>query len=235
MWAHAPLGNAAARALWANGGRPTQLHNNCSGKHAGMLATALHMGEPTENYVSADHPVQKRIHEVFCELTDLPLGDNVRGYDGCSVPNWAMPLSVLAKMFAGLAAGSHKSRVRHAAVERIFSACFANPELIAGPGRLDTLAMSHLPGQVFVKTGAEGVYCGTFPKLNLGFALKVDDGATRGSAGATMALIERLIPEAQGISKRKLIKTWRGVDVGEIRSAPDLRLALEKLRVPAVA
>ena len=232
---HPPLGTAAARSLWGSGGTPTQLHNNCSGKHAGMLATALHMKEPTQHYVQADHPVQLRVREVLCEMTELTLGEDVLGYDGCSVPNWAMPLSVLAKMFAKFVSGADQSSTRMKSVARILSSCYANPELIAGPGRLDTLVMSHLPGQVFIKTGAEGVYCGAFPKLSLGFALKIDDGATRGSAGATMALIEKFIPAAQGISKRKRIKTWRGADVGEIRTAPDLQKALDGLKVSKAA
>ncbi len=231
--AHPPLGAGAARDLWRSGGTPSQLHNNCSGKHAGMLATALHMGEPRENYVSAMHPVQRRIHDVLCDLSGLPLGEDVLGHDGCSVPNWAMPLTTLAHVFALLFTGDVQSSVRRGAIKRIMSACFRHPDLIAGPGRLDTLVMSGVPGQVFLKTGAEGVYCGAFPKLKLGFALKVDDGATRGSAGAAMALIERLVPDAYGLSKRKLIKTWRGADVGEIRTAPDLQQALDGLHVPA--
>jgi L-asparaginase II len=90
--------------------------------------------------------------------------------------------------------------------------------------------MRALPGQVFMKTGAEGVYCGAFPALGLGFALKIDDGGKRASAGAAMALVERLYPAARGLMPYGEIKTWWGVEVGAIRSAAAFEGALEKLK-----
>jgi len=100
--AHAPLGISAANALIAAGETPTQLHNNCSGKHAGMLATAVHRREPTLGYWDESHPVQQRVHRALADISGLPLGAEVRSIDGCSVPNWAMPLSAMARMFAKL-------------------------------------------------------------------------------------------------------------------------------------
>lgn len=229
--AHPPLGASAAKALWLSGRDATQLHNNCSGKHAGMLATAVHLGEPTEGYFEPDHPVQRRVLETLSQLCDCRLGPEVMGRDGCSVPNWAMPLSTMATLFARLVTGEGLPPARRAAIERILAACWAEPDLVAGPGRADTVVMRNLPGEVFMKTGAEGVYCGGFPELGIGFALKVDDGATRASAGAVVALIERLFPEVHGLVKRQVLKSWRGIEVGTIRTAPELRRALEALGV----
>ncbi len=227
--AHMPLGSSAMKALIRSGREPSQLHNNCSGKHAGMIATALHLGEPIEGYFDARHPVQRRVHEVLSGLSGLPLGDDVMGLDGCSVPNWAMPLATLARLFARLVTGAGLPPERQRAVQRILKACWAEPELVAGPGRADTVVMRKLPGRIYMKTGAEGVYAGGFPEHGLGFALKIDDGTTRASAGAVMALVERIVPEARGLMARKVLKSWRGIEVGEIRTAPALERALERL------
>ena len=229
--AHAPMSASAARHLVELKSRPSQLHNNCSGKHVGMLATALHLGEPTIDYWEPEHPVQQRVLAVLRDLTDLSLGPDTRGTDGCSVPTWAMPLASMAQTFARLVTGDGMTAERRAAVERILSACWAEPELVAGPGRADTTVMTKLPGRIFMKTGAEGVYCGGFPELGLGFALKIDDGATRASAGATVALVERLLPDARGLVDRSIIKSWRGAEVGAIRTSDILERALDGLRV----
>jgi len=228
--AHMPLGSSAQKALIRSGHEPSQLHNNCSGKHAGMLATARHLGEPIEGYWKPDHPVQRRVHAILCELTGLPLNHDVMGFDGCSLPNWAMPLGTMARLFARFVTKTGMAPDRRRAVDRILNACWAEPELVAGPGRADTVVMRRLPGRIFMKTGAEGVYAGGFPELGLGFALKIDDGTTRASAGAVIALIERVIPEAQGLMARRTIKTWRGMEAGEIRAAAPLERALKDLQ-----
>lgn len=229
--AHSPLGSSAAKALWRSGHEPSQLHNNCSGKHAGMLATARHLDEPITGYFQPDHPVQRRVHDIMAGLTGLPLGRDVMGIDGCSVPTWAMPLRTMAEMFARLVTGDGLPAHRAAAFSRIMSACWAEPELVAGVGRADSVVMKRLPGRVFMKTGAEGVYCGGFPELGVGFALKIDDGTTRASAGAVMALIERIIPDCPDLMHRNVLKSWRGAEVGTIRTAPALDRAFEQLKI----
>ncbi|MFA5898401.1 MAG: asparaginase [Hyphomicrobium sp.] len=231
--AHMPLGSSAANALIAAGKSPTQLHNNCSGKHAGMLATAVHLGEPTAGYWDAKHPVQQRVHEALCDITGLPLGADVQGIDGCSVPNWAMPLSVMARAFAKLVTGDGMTPERRAAVKQILDACWEYPDMVAGKSRADTVVMRALPRQVFMKTGAEGVYCGAFPELGLGFALKIDDGTKRAAAGAAMALVEQLYPAARGLMPVGAIKTWHGQVVGGVRSSPLFEDALAGLKVTA--
>lgn len=229
--AHTPLGSSAAKALWRSGREPSQLHNNCSGKHAGMLATAKHLGEPIAGYWDREHPVQQRVHDIMADLSCLALGRDVMGIDGCSVPTWAVPLSTMAGMFARLVTGVGLPANRAAAFSKIMSACWAEPELVAGPGRADSVVMNELPGRVFMKTGAEGVYCGGFPELGLGFALKIDDGTTRASAGAVMALVERIIPDCPDLMHRNVLRSWRGVEVGTIRTAPALERAFGQLKI----
>ncbi len=229
--AHAPLGSAAAAALIAKGAAPTQLHNNCSGKHAGMLATAKHLGEPTAGYWEVAHPVQERVRCAMSEISGVALGPEVQGIDGCSVPNWAMPLSAMARTFARLATGEGLAPERRQALDRILSACWEHPDLVAGRGRADTVVMRALPRKVFMKTGAEGVYCGAFRELGLGFAVKIDDGTKRAAAGTAMALVERLYPEARGLMPYGGVKTWWGVEVGSVRSSETLLDALASLKV----
>jgi len=229
--AHTPLGAKAAKELWHSGGEPTQLHNNCSGKHAGMLATSRHLGIPVEGYWHADHPMQQRVLAILNEVSGLSLGPDVMGFDGCSLPNWAMPLETMAAVFAKLVSGNGIGKAHAAAFQRLMRACWAEPEMVAGPGRADSVVMANLPGRVFMKTGAEGVYCGGFPELGVGFALKIDDGATRASAGTAMTLIEHVFPEAKGLMRRNILKSWRGLEVGKIRTAPALQDALAGLKL----
>jgi len=102
--------------------------------------------------------------------------------------------------------------------------------MVAGPGRADSVLMQRLAGRVFLKTGAEGVYCGGFPELGLGFALKIDDGTKRASAGAAMALVERFLPEARGLVDKRIMRNWRGDVIGTNRSSAAFELALDGLK-----
>ena len=142
-----------------------------------------------------------------------------------------MPLQDLARTFAQIMTGKGLSADRKAAFHTIFNACWSEPTLIAGPGRTDTMVMSDHPGDVFIKTGAEGVYCGGFPKLGLGFAIKIDDGTTRASAGTATALIEHLLPQDSIVphAPRKILKSWNGKNIGEVHSSPQLREALNRI------
>src|SRR5262249_50292011 len=159
--------------------------------------TAVHEGEPIDGYWQPDHPVQVRIARVLEDLSGCRLGPEVRGIDGCSVPNWAMPLRELAQAYARFAMRGGMPKARSRACQRIAEACWAHPDLVAGPGRLDTRIMARLQGKVLMKSGAEGVYCGALPELGLGFALKIDDGAKRAAEAAVMRVIGTFYPEAQ--------------------------------------
>ncbi len=228
--AHTPVHAATAHALRVAGEKPCDLHNNCSGKHAGMLATAVHLGEPVDGYWRPDHPVQKRVREAIEALAGVTLGDDVAGIDGCSVPNWAMPLRAMAGAFARFCGGETLPGPYAAAAARLMRACWNEPVMVGGEGRLDTRVMQALPGWVFLKTGAEGVYCAGMPGLGLGVAVKVDDGASRASEAVVMAVIARLVPEAARLEARSELRNWRGLETGRLDLAPELASALERLR-----
>lgn len=229
--AHEPIGDGALRAFIREHETATALHNNCSGKHSGMVCTACHLGEPVAGYLATSHPVQQRIVRTLEEFTGCSIGPETTGIDGCSAPNFALPLAALAKAFACLVTGEGAAASRRAACERITRSCWAAPDMVAGPGRLDTVVMSKLPGRVFIKTGAEGFYCGALPELGLGIALKIDDGAKRASEATLLTVLDRLVPgvsAAAGATGK--IKNWVGTEVGAIRPAADLLRATEQLK-----
>ena len=227
---HEPMDAAAAREMVRSGASPTPLHHNCSGKHAAMLGTATHLAEPTDGYWRPDHPVQQRIRRALEDMTGCALGADAMGIDGCSVPNWAMPLAGLARAFARLATGEGLSPARAEACRRIREACWAHPELVAGKGQLVTEILQHLAGRVLVKSGAEGVYCGAFAEQGLGFALKIDDGAKRAAEAVVVQVIASLHPAARQLGPDPAIANWRGLQVGEVRAADGLEAMLTQLR-----
>jgi L-asparaginase II len=228
--AHEPILESAARALAASGAKPTALHNNCSGKHAGMCACAVHQKEDPAGYWLPDHPVQRRIVKVLREYTGEELRTDVRGIDGCSAPNWAVPVATLARAFACFITAQGPGKPHRAASERIAKAVWAAPDMVAGPGRLDTVVMSKVPGRVFMKTGAEGVYCGAFPHLGLGFAVKIDDGAKRASEAVILALLNRVLPETKDLGDGGgVIRNWAGTEVGTMRVSAEVERVLEKV------
>jgi L-asparaginase II len=226
---HDPLDPAAARELVRAGSPPTALNHNCSGKHAAMLATAVHKGEPADGYWRPDHPVQQRIARTLEDLAGCRLDPDVCGIDGCSVPNWAMPLSGLARAFARLATGACLYGARALACRRITDACTAHPDLIAGPGRLDTSLMSRLPGKLLIKGGAEGVCCGALPDHGLGFAIKIDDGAKRAVDAVAVALVAQFHGEVADLGPPAALVNWRGLEVGQVRAASPLQDLLHGL------
>jgi len=228
--AHEPMDAATVRQMIRSRTSPSPLHHNCSGKHAAMLATAVHLAEPTEGYWRPEHSVQLRIRQALEDMTGCALGPGALGIDGCSVPNWAMPLAGLARAFARLATGEGLAPERADACRRVREACWAHPDLVAGRGHLVTLIMQRLPRQVLLKSGAEGVYGGAFADRGLGFALKIDDGAKRASEAAVVHLISRLHPAAQHLVPDRRLANWRGLQVGEMRAGDALAAMLQRLR-----
>ncbi len=184
-----PMSEQAAARLFAMKQRPTPLHNNCSGKHTGFLATARHLGEQTRGYIRAEHPVQQRVAATLAELSEYDLLRAPCGVDGCGIPVRAMPLAALARAMAFLARPDRASPTRVAACERVYAAMVAEPWLVAGSGRFDTLAMQAGEGAFVVKMGAEGVHVAAIRGRNLGIALKIDDGNRRAADVAMAALL----------------------------------------------
>ena len=217
---HEDTGRAMAKA----GETPTALHNNCSGKHAGFLSTAVHLAEPTQGYVRFDHPVQQRILGTLEAMCGLGLGNAPRGIDGCAIPTIAIPLENLAYGMARFGAPDDLPPARAAACRRIAEAVAAQPFMVAGTGRYCTEVMRVTGRAALVKTGAEGVFCAALPDYGLGVALKCDDGAGR-AAEVMMSAVLRHVGvltaemEAQLADRITVPVTNRnGVRVGEIRA-----------------
>jgi L-asparaginase II len=206
-----------AQRLIRQGLGPTANRHNCSGKHSGMLALARHHDWPLAGYVRPEHPAQQLILRTFAELCGLAPGEVVVGVDGCSAPNFAIPLVCAATAYARLAdpaslaprkggAGGPAARAagerphrRANALRTLFFAMTAHPEMISGPGQFDTELMRRRPGQVVAKGGAEGYYgLGLAPGAlqpdspALGLALKVADGNGRAVPVAVLEVLRRL-------------------------------------------
>ena len=181
--AHEPYGAEAALELRSRGEQPNALHNNCSGKHAGMLAVAIHLGAPSENYDSPENPVQKLIVETVAKFSDIEVIDIAVGVDGCGAPIFGITVKAMALAYARLVSPpANFDKPTRDACERIVRVMSAYPELIGGTSqRLDTELMRAAPGRLISKVGAEGVYtagirpCEEWPK-GLGLAIKIEDG-----------------------------------------------------------
>jgi len=178
---HLPFSEAESHLMIAAGEKPTQLHNNCSGKHAAMLALAKHIGADTESYLSPDNRIQKRILKCIADFTEMPEEEIAIGVDGCAAPNFALPVSAMAKSFINLISPKRFPDATQSTCHRIVDAMIAYPELIGGSTRLDTMLMNAAPARIISKVGADGVWlCGVLPCENwpkgLGIALKVADG-----------------------------------------------------------
>jgi L-asparaginase II len=183
---HEPYSVEAAQQLRELGEAPTALHNNCSGKHAGMLALAVHWNAPTETYNKAEHPVQIAIGKTIAQFSGVPVEDLAVGIDGCAVPVFGLSVRAMALAYARLVAppASFDEATRNACA-RIVRVMSAYPELIGGTSdRLDTEIMRAAPGALVSKVGVEGVYtAGVLPNdewpRGLGLALKIEDGDDR--------------------------------------------------------
>lgn len=240
---HWPLHQASARALARAGASASALHNNCSGKHAGFLCAACAMGSNLGadlgagpgDYIAPEHPVQRAIKAVLEDLGGAAIPDERRATDGCSIPTWAMPLDHLARAFARFSTGHGLGPARADAARRLRAACADNPWFVAGTGRFCSEIMARFGARVFVKTGAEGVYCGALPELGFGIAVKCDDGGTRAAEVVIAALIARFLPMSDADRAflepfvRPALKNWRGIGVGGLRPTEVL---VADVRVP---
>ncbi|MEM7208075.1 MAG: asparaginase [Pseudomonadota bacterium] len=190
--AHEPLNQASAKRLIEDAITPTRVHNNCSGKHAGMLTCARFHGQATQGYIERDHPSQQAWFDVLDALADIESRNLPWNYDGCGIPVVAMPLRAVATAFARFAAPDDLSAARADASARIADAVAAQPFMVAGNGRLCTELMKITGRRVAVKTGAQGVFTASIPDMSLGVALKIDDGSTVASEVALIATLQHV-------------------------------------------
>ena len=218
---HVPYDEAARDALYRHHAKPCQLHNNCSGKHAGFLTLGRHLAAGAE-YVELDHPVQRAVLAATEEVS----GETSAGYgiDGCSAPNFAMSLAGLGRAMGFFAAARDQGGVRERAAHRLVQAMKTFPEMVAGEGRACTNLMRAMGGHVAVKTGAEAVFVAILPEKRLGIALKIIDGGTRASEAAITALLMRcgVLDAGHPVVERYLtqpLKNCRGLATGELRLA----------------
>jgi len=188
--AHPPACTRASVDLARSGGKPSVLHNNCSGKHTGMLLTALHLGAPLEGYLAPDHPVQAANLRNFALFAGVAPEEVVIGVDGCSAPNFAVPLAAQARAFALLAEpGSAVPPAPAAAARRIAAAMSRHPRMVAWRDEGDAALMGAVPGRLVSKLGAEGVQGVGVLGRGLGVVLKVEDGSARPRLPVTVALL----------------------------------------------
>ena len=225
---HWPTNQDAMIALARSGGAPTALHNNCSGKHSGFLCTCTHQGIGHTGYVGFDHAYQSLLRDVMENVTQAGHRRDNSGTDGCSIPTYAVPLRNLATGFARMASGTGLGAHRAAAARRLMAACMAEPFYVAGTARACTRLMAAAPGRIFVKTGAEGVFCGAVPELGVGIALKCDDGTGRAAEVAIAAVLAALLGRdgqlVAALDKmvRPELTNWNGLPVGSLRPADAL-------------
>jgi L-asparaginase II len=235
---HEPFSPQVARELRERKEEPNVLQNNCSGKHAGMLAVAVHLGAPIENYDEPENPVQLAIGNTVSQFSGIAIEDIAVGIDGCGVPVFGITVKAMALMYARLVTPPEKFDDRtRAACRRIVSAMMNHPELIGGTSdRLDTEMMRATKGTLISKVGAEGVYtagilpCKRWPR-GLGLALKIEDGDDhRARPTVVIESLDQLgvLDDAalEAVSRYAFfpIRNRRGEVVGEVRASFKLNL-----------
>jgi L-asparaginase II len=189
---HPPSYEPAAAALASRGERPSQLHNNCSGKHTGILALAKLLGAPFEGYLERSHPAQQLILALCERVSDDVFDGDKLAVDGCGIPVYATTLHKAAVSFARFATLRGLDDADAAALAQVASAMASEPWFVAGTGRFDTDLMRASGGRIVAKAGAEGVHCDALLDAGLGLALKVVDGTRRAAPPATLAVLGAL-------------------------------------------
>jgi L-asparaginase II len=223
-----PIHEPSAHAMIRAGQTPTRAHNNCSGKHSGMLTTAVHLGEPTKGYIREEHPVQRRLRATMEEMSGCDLAGVPTGYDGCGIPVYGVPLRGMATAMAQFADPSHLAPTRAEAARRIVAACARHPLLIGGTGRFNSALLAETGETCLLKSGAEGVFAGAAPGRGVGICLKADDGNGRAASAAMGAILRHLGVIDDAMAARlsdtlvPSVRNWEGRLVGQIRPAPDL-------------
>ena len=217
---HDPLSSRGLKLLRESGARLTRLHNNCSGKHAAMLARAQTAGWPTYGYERKDHPVQRCCLQSVAAWSGISECEVGQAVDGCGVVAFALPLESMARAWSRLA---RAAAAREEPATRIVNAMTTRPFLIGGTDRFDSVLIEETDGRVVAKIGAEGVHSVAIPELGLGFAVKVEDGAQRAQFPAVIRLLQifdtlpAALPQRLEEYLRRPVRNTRGETVGEIR------------------
>ena len=244
---HMPGDAAAYKMLIARGERPTPNRNNCSGKHSGMLAHARMRGLPLDNYLDIQHPIQQDILSTFAEMCEYPREKVEIGTDGCSAPNFAVPLYNAALGYARLCDPHDMGQAWADACRAITSAMTTAPEMISGNNEFDCRLMQVGKSRIVCKRGAEGFQAiGVMPGVlgagspGVGIAFKVSDGdltfrtvnvepMNRVRPAVTLGILQQIgalnagqMQELAGFGPRLPVKNHRGIVTGESRPVFEL-------------
>ncbi|WP_019121578.1 asparaginase [Brevibacillus massiliensis] len=233
---HVPRDEESYKQLIRDGKELTPIFSNCSGKHAGMVATAVHMGEDPTDYNLPEHPVQQRILDAVADIVCYPKEKIHMGIDGCGVPVHRLPLANYAWGYARLARPETiTSPIRQAAVRRITDAMTAHPEMVGGKERYCTDLMSAFAGRVIGKAGAEAVYCLGDRERGLGIAVKIEDGGARAVYAVVNEVLRQLgigtdgpLDKLQAYTNPE-VKNMSGIVVGRIETDFTLQAVNSKL------
>jgi L-asparaginase II len=224
---HVPMVYSVTDKLPPAGETYNQLHNNCSGKHAGFLAYCVQHGHALDSYLDPAHPLQQAVRTSVAHFAGMQESDLKMGIDGCSAPNYAMPLSRLALAYARLAQND-KDAIYGGVLGDLYRAMTMHPELVSGTGRNDLAFMQTAPGDWVAKIGADGVQVIGVRSAGLGIAIKIADGNMRALYTATVAVLKQLglvaSPDASLLAPwvRPQLKNFMGLRTGEVRSTVQL-------------
>ena len=228
-----PFDPASARRLLAAGMAPQRIHNNCSGKHAGMLAACVVAGWPVQGYANRDHPCQQAVEAALARLLDVGLEAAPSGIDGCGLPTFGVPLTALARAFA---AGQRENPF-----QRCQEAMAGHPPLVAGTGAFDTELLACAGDRITAKIGGAALWVAVLRPLGVGIALKLEAGAGEAIPPIAVAILQRLgaLPPALAAALepfgRPPLRNWEGTVVGETRVEPAALEALTPVvRAPIV-
>lgn len=227
---HLPYNEAAAHAMIRAGEPATRVHNNCSGKHAGILALCKLMHADVGSYLEPSHPAQAHILRFCARLSDDDPNAWPLGIDGCGIPVYATSLRNAALAFARFASLEGLDSRDAAALETVRDAMIAHPQYVAGTGEFDSELMRAASGSIACKVGAEGVHAVSSIPQGLGFVSKVIDGSSRARAPFTMAALRALgaLDEGRATELRAfahpIMYNRAGRAIGEIRVASNFAI-----------
>ncbi|PWU15432.1 MAG: hypothetical protein C5B49_11785 [Bdellovibrio sp.] len=218
--AHWPRDNNERNHLIREHRNPEKLHNNCSGKHMGLIALCRDRGYAVNGYHKFTHPVQQEIRQLLSELGGENWEAAPWGIDGCGIPTQFVSLAALARL--GLLFFDESSRFFRG-VERIRRAMTRHPQLVSGEGEFNSWLIKESGGKILAKGGAEGNYWGASFITGMTFFLKVRDGASRAAEAAVLEILRRNgdIEDSWKASFEKMaqwpLKNWSGEVIGRIR------------------
>jgi L-asparaginase II len=220
--AHWPYDEETLHGMIRKSENPRKIHNNCSGKHCGMISTSLVKNENPVGYDKYDHPIQVRLRKILSELAGVDYDHAPWGIDGCGIPTYAIPLWATARSMAALLPDSSIAKQYANASRIILNAIVKEPLMISGTKGLCSNIVQATKGSILAKVGAEGVYTALIPSLGISILLKAHDGAGRASDTAVIYLLQKF----GGLSESEInqlspyyqfvMKNWAGLPVGEI-------------------